>query len=81
MDDLLLVAGELCANAVHAADPGVQVVLRAIVEGDAIAIEVEDEGAVGPDQPLAAAPDPLAEHGRGIFIVRAVKRAVVALTD
>ena len=62
-------------------------------EGDA------DEGAVGPDQPLAAAPDPLAEHGRGIFIVRAVtdaletrrdgrrttvravKRAVVALTD
>jgi serine phosphatase RsbU (regulator of sigma subunit)/anti-sigma regulatory factor (Ser/Thr protein kinase) len=74
--DLLLVAGELCANAVAAGDPGVQVVLRASVEGDAIAIEVEDQGRGRPEAPLDIGGDPLAEHGRGLHIVRAVTDAL-----
>ena len=71
-DDLLLVADELCSNAVAAGDPNQPVVLRARVEGDAVAVEVEDRGRVDPALPTPALPEPMAETGRGLFIARAL---------
>ena len=71
IDDLMLVAGELCAMAVRV--EGSAVVLGAAVEGDAVAITITDEGGALPatasDYP-ADAPDPLADSGRGPFLVR-----------
>ena len=70
-DDLLMVAGELCALAVRT--EGAAVVLGAAVEGDAVVLKVEDEGGGLPrlasDYPVEA-PDPLADSGRGPFLVR-----------
>jgi len=73
IDDLLLVASELCANAVRAArsyDGGV--VLRAAIDDDAVVIEVENDGGgtgLAVDEWLGADPDPDAEQGRGLFLV------------
>jgi anti-sigma regulatory factor (Ser/Thr protein kinase) len=71
--DLLLVATELAANAVrHAsAQPG-SIFMRASVAGPDIVVEVEDDGGhpiplPGPTDDL---PEPLAERGRGLFLVR-----------
>jgi serine phosphatase RsbU (regulator of sigma subunit)/anti-sigma regulatory factor (Ser/Thr protein kinase) len=72
-DDLVLIASELCANAVHAASgaPG-SLALRARADGDAIVVEVEDDGE-GFELPPAPTdgdlPDPDAESGRGLFLV------------
>ncbi|MGH9154590.1 MAG: ATP-binding SpoIIE family protein phosphatase [Acidimicrobiales bacterium] len=77
VDDLLLVADELCANAVHAGPAG-EVVLRAQVEGDDVVVEVEDE--VGHHPGIAPAgpehPDPMAERGRGLYLVDALSDSV-----
>ena len=70
--DLLLVATELCANAVaHATWQGDGVVLRARTEGDDVIIEVEDDGD-GIDWPSfdVDPPAPDAEQGRGLWLVR-----------
>jgi anti-sigma regulatory factor (Ser/Thr protein kinase) len=77
VDDLVLVASELCANAVRAASgaPGA-LSLRAQVEGDAVVLEVEDDGSgldrapdgVDPED----VPDPAAEQGRGLYLVAAL---------
>jgi len=75
--DLLLVASELCANAVRAAtrQPGA-VVLRAWTEGDAVFLETEDEGGSAAEFPDPGSgptvPDPDAEAGRGLYLVRAL---------
>ena len=55
--DILLIANELCTNAVAAAPDGA-VVLRAAVEDDAVAIEVEDEGGMPPAFPTDYDPGP-----------------------
>lgn len=71
-EDLLLVASELCANAVeHATWENGGVVLRARAEGADVVIEVEDDGA-GLNWPHlnAEPPDPEAEQGRGLWLVR-----------
>ena len=73
--DLALVASELTSNAVGAASgrPG-GLVLRARVEGDAVFIEVEDDG-VGltwPELPPEDPPDPDTERGRGLYLVRSL---------
>jgi len=70
--DLLLAATELCANAVeHASWEGDGVVIRARTEGADVILEVEDDGG-GLHWPVLALepPDPQAEHGRGLWLVR-----------
>jgi anti-sigma regulatory factor (Ser/Thr protein kinase) len=70
--DLLLAATELCANAVeHATWQGGGVVIRARTEAADVVLEVEDDGG-GLSWPMLALepPDPQAEHGRGLWLVR-----------
>jgi serine phosphatase RsbU (regulator of sigma subunit)/anti-sigma regulatory factor (Ser/Thr protein kinase) len=77
--DLLLVATELCANAVeHATWQDDGVMLRAWSEGTDVLIEVEDDGAglawsPADDDP----PDPEAEQGRGLWLVHTLTDEVV----
>lgn len=70
VDELVVVAGELLANAVAAARSTVQ--LRAAGGGDRVVLEVEDDGrgherlgSLGHSLPTDAA-----ERGRGLFLVR-----------
>ncbi len=80
-DDLLVVVSELCTNAVRsAASPNSGLHLRAWPEGDALVMEVLDDG---PGFELKAPPDdevPGAEQvsGRGLFIVRSLVDELVA---
>lgn len=75
-DDLILGASELCSNAVrHASGTAGALELRARAEGDSVIVEVVDDGGgfdaadlAGPGEP----PDLGAEHGRGLFVVRAL---------
>jgi serine phosphatase RsbU (regulator of sigma subunit)/anti-sigma regulatory factor (Ser/Thr protein kinase) len=71
VDDLMIVAGELCALAVRG--DGGAVVLGAHVDGGAMVLTVEAEGTGLPpdaaDYPRDA-PDPGAESGRGPFLAR-----------
>lgn len=70
--DLLLAATELCANAVeHATWQEGGVVVRARTAGADVVLEVEDDGG-GLTWPTLALepPDPEAEHGRGLWLVR-----------
>ncbi len=73
--DLMLVASELAANAVrHASGQRGSVSLRAWVDGPDLVLEVEDDGGNQPPLPdrSGETPDPLAERGRGLFLVRAL---------
>ena len=77
--DLLLAATELCANAVeHATWESGGVVIRARTQGADVVLEVEDDGD-GLSWPLLALepPDPEAEHGRGLWLVRTFTDEVV----
>ncbi|HEX6597350.1 MAG TPA: SpoIIE family protein phosphatase [Acidimicrobiales bacterium] len=73
--DLLLVASELCSNAVrHSTGAPRALLLRAYAEGDAVVVEVEDDGegfelgARYDDE----VPDPELERGRGLYVVEAL---------
>ncbi len=73
--DLLLVASELCSNAVrHASGAPSALALRAWAEGDAIVVEVEDDGdGFELNSPYdVEVPDLDAERGRGLYVVRAL---------
>ncbi len=66
---------ELCSNAVrHASGAPGALALRAWAEGDAVVVEVEDDGAgfelVG--RYNDDLPDPSAEQGRGLYVVQAL---------
>ena len=74
-ENVLLVASELCSNAVrHASGEPGGITLTAEVDGDDVVIEVSDDGkgiapfALNADE----LPDPEAEEGRGLFLVRTV---------
>jgi anti-sigma regulatory factor (Ser/Thr protein kinase) len=74
LDGLLLVASELCSNAVRHAtgEPG-SVKLEAWTDEGAVYIEVSDDGGslVWPSTATNdELPDPEAEQGRGLFLVR-----------
>jgi anti-sigma regulatory factor (Ser/Thr protein kinase) len=73
--DLLLVATELAANAVrHASGGQGSVLLRASVHGPDVMLEVTDDGGhpMPLPEPSDELPQPLAERGRGLFLVRAL---------
>jgi len=73
-EDIVLVASELCTNAVrHATGRPSGVALRAWVEGTDLVIEVEDDGTGPLEWPaeLDRLPEPAAEGGRGLFLVDA----------
>lgn len=71
-DEAELIAAELLANAVRHAQPldGDRVLLRWQVRGGVLDLEVTDGGSSSPVHPLR--PSPLATHGRGLRIVRAL---------
>lgn len=75
VDDLLLACSELCTNAVRSASHAEDTVaVRARPSGDAVVLEVEDDGA-GFSWPLAHRIQDVPEqdeHGRGLFIVAAI---------
>jgi anti-sigma regulatory factor (Ser/Thr protein kinase) len=73
--DMILVASELCSNAVrHASGAPGSVTLRAWAQGDSVIVEVEDDGegfemrVRYPDE----IPDLDAEQGRGLYVVEAL---------
>jgi serine phosphatase RsbU (regulator of sigma subunit)/anti-sigma regulatory factor (Ser/Thr protein kinase) len=71
--DLLLVASELCSNAVrHASGKPGALAVRAWAEADAVVVEVEDDGAGMELSHRAEDPDLEAETGRGLYVVRAL---------
>ncbi|MBV8161475.1 MAG: SpoIIE family protein phosphatase [Acidimicrobiia bacterium] len=72
-EDLLLMVSELCTNAVRFSSgaPGALSV-RARGEGDAVIVEVSDDGLGFDWHPVAEAPDPGADEGRGLFLVGAL---------
>jgi PAS domain S-box-containing protein len=80
IDDLVVAAGELLANAVAAARSNVQ--LRASGTAQRVVLEVEDDGRGHED--LAsfghALPVDAAEHGRGLFLVRQLVDDVAVLS-
>ena len=73
--DLLLVASELCSNAIsHSTGAPSSLLLRAWADRDAVVIEVEDDGPGFElrDRYENEVPDPDAEQGRGLFVVDAL---------
>lgn len=79
-DALLLAVSELCSNAVRHATGSGTVLLRAWTEADTVVIEVRDDGGslVWSDGPATTElPDPEAERGRGLFLVRELADEVV----
>lgn len=84
IDALLLATSELCSNAVrHASGKPGSVELHAWVEGDAVCIEVGDDGG-GLRLPTMSEddlPDPEAEQGRGLFLVRELADDVVTRNE
>ena len=74
-DDLLLVASELASNAVRfASGAPTALALRAWAEGDAIVVEVEDDGDgfVLDSRYDDDVPDTDLERGRGLYVVEAL---------
>lgn len=72
-EDLLFVATELCSNSVRAASgaPG-SIQLRAEIDRGAVVLEIEDDGEGYELDPENTRPQPDAEAGRGLFLVRAL---------
>jgi serine phosphatase RsbU (regulator of sigma subunit)/anti-sigma regulatory factor (Ser/Thr protein kinase) len=83
-DGLLLVASELCSNAVkHASGSPRGIVLRAAVEENSVVLEVTDDGGGAAALPAPVPdelPDPDAERGRGLFLVRTLSDSVEVVT-
>jgi serine phosphatase RsbU (regulator of sigma subunit)/anti-sigma regulatory factor (Ser/Thr protein kinase) len=69
-EDLLLTVSELCTNAVRFSSgaPGALSV-QAWGDGDAIVVEVSDDGGGFDWRPVDDVPDPDADEGRGLFLV------------
>ena len=82
--DLLLIASELCSNAVrHATDRPGAAALRAWADGDSIVVEAEDDGAF-PVKPVDAAiecPPVDAEQGRGLYLIDALADEVATRVE
>jgi anti-sigma regulatory factor (Ser/Thr protein kinase) len=72
VEELVLAADELCANAVEAAEGGM-VQLDARCDGSAVHLAVSNAGHAEPDlsRGVDPSPDDLGDRGRGLQIVRA----------
>ena len=73
IDSLLLAVSELTSNAVrHGTGAPGSIHLRAWTEADTVLVEVSDDGGsiTWADQHNSELPDPHAERGRGLFLVR-----------
>lgn len=85
VDSLLLVVSELCSNAVrHATGAPGSVHLRAWTDDDAVVVEVSDDGGAVPGndpRPATDLPDPDAEQGRGLFLVRELSDELTSRVD
>jgi serine phosphatase RsbU (regulator of sigma subunit)/anti-sigma regulatory factor (Ser/Thr protein kinase) len=84
IDSLLLVVSELCSNAVrHATGAPGSIHLLAWAEADTVLVEVSDDGGAltWPDQQGDDLPDPEAEQGRGLFLVRELADEVTSRLD
>jgi anti-sigma regulatory factor (Ser/Thr protein kinase) len=84
VDSLLLVVSELCSNAVrHASGDAGSVGLHAWVDGDSVRIEVSDDGSglTWSEHAATDLPDPEAEQGRGLFLVREFADSVTTAQD
>lgn len=84
IDALLLATSELCSNAVrHASGQPGSLELHAWVEGHAVCIEVSDDGGglILPRMNEDDLPDPEAEQGRGLFLVRELADEVVSRSE
>jgi serine phosphatase RsbU (regulator of sigma subunit)/anti-sigma regulatory factor (Ser/Thr protein kinase) len=81
-DDILLMASELCSNAVrHASGEPGGVALRGWVDGADIVVEVEDDGGtMSWPEVLDDLPDTDAEQGRGLFLVQALSDEISSET-
>lgn len=80
VDSLLLAVSELCSNAVrHASGAPASICVRAWAEGGDVHVEVSDDGGSlqWSDQRAEELPDPEAEQGRGLFLVRELVDDVV----
>jgi serine/threonine-protein kinase RsbW len=79
-DDIGLVIGEACANAVEHAEFGADYHVTVIIEEDRCVIDVVDEGTglASTDTPAAG---PYDEAGRGLRIIRALADAVELRRD
>lgn len=80
LDSLLLIASELSANAVrHSSGAPGAVTVQAWVEDEGIVLEVSDDGSTPPPfLDSEELPDPEAERGRGLFLVRELADEVTA---
>jgi serine phosphatase RsbU (regulator of sigma subunit)/anti-sigma regulatory factor (Ser/Thr protein kinase) len=75
IEDILVIASELCTNAVRVSSGRDEsVALRAWTEGADVLLEVEDDGGgfTWPERPDHDIPDPEQEKGRGLFLVQAL---------
>jgi len=81
-EDLLLVVSELCTNAVRFSSgaPGA-LALRAWGDGDAIVLEVTDDGSGFEWGGVDDVPDPDADEGRGLFLVSTLADKVEVVRD
>lgn len=74
LDDLTLVASELCTNAVRAAsgEPA-GVTFRAWPDGEDLVLEIEDDGpGFVPEPTVEEPPPPDVRQGRGLYVARAL---------
>ena len=76
-EDLVLTVSELCTNAVRfgSGEPG-SLSVHAWAEGDAVVVEVADDGHGFEWQPIDDVPDPDADEGRGLFLVNTLADTV-----
>lgn len=80
-EDVLIIASELCTNAVH--HGGRTVVLRAAPAGNDLVLEVEDDGGTleWPERHFGQLPDAESDRGRGLFLVEALADEVTSLVE
>lgn len=84
VDSLLLAVSELCSNAVrHASGAPGSICLRAWADAEDVHVEVSDDGGSlqWTDHRAEELPDPEAEQGRGLFLVRELVDSVATTID